>query len=69
MPTYDYIDLSTSFDIAKRFALRVSVNNLFERDPPLLPDSRNVLGLLRSNTLFRYDLLGRQIVVGATARF
>ncbi|MFG6283626.1 TonB-dependent receptor domain-containing protein [Sphingomonas sp. S6] len=69
VPAYDYIDLSTGFDIAKRFSLRVSVNNLFDRDPPLLPDSRNVLGLLRSNTLFRYDLLGRQIVVGASARF
>lgn len=69
VPAYDYIDLSTSFDVAKRFTLRLAVNNLFDRDPPLLPDSRSVLGLLRSNTLFRYDLLGRQIVVGATARF
>ncbi|WP_241491777.1 TonB-dependent receptor domain-containing protein [Sphingomonas endophytica] len=69
VPAYDYIDLATSFDVAKRFTLRVAVNNLFDRDPPLLPDSRSVLGLLRSNTLFRYDLLGRQIVVGATARF
>ncbi|MEH3121831.1 MAG: TonB-dependent receptor [Sphingomonas phyllosphaerae] len=69
VPAYDYIDLSTSFDVAKRFTLRLAVNNLFDRDPPLLPDSRSTLGLLRSNTLFRYDLLGRQIVVGATARF
>ncbi|MEH3159262.1 MAG: TonB-dependent receptor [Sphingomonas taxi] len=69
VPTYDYIDLSTSFDVAKRFTLRVSVNNLFDRDPPLLPDSRNVLGLLRSNTLFRYDLLGRQFVFGVSTRF
>lgn len=68
VPTYDYIDLSTSFDVARRFTLRLAVNNLFDRDPPLLPDSRSMLGLLRSNTLFRYDLLGRQIVVGATAR-
>ena len=69
IPAYDYIDLSASFDVAKRFSLRVAVNNLFDRDPPLMPDSRNVLGLLRNNTLFRYDLLGRQIVVGATTRF
>ena len=55
--------------MAKRFTLRIAVNNLFDRDPPLMPDSRNVLGLLRNNTLFRYDLLGRQIVIGATTRF
>nr|WP_246360697.1 TonB-dependent receptor [Sphingomonas abaci] len=69
IPTYDYFDLSTSFDIAKRFTLRFSVNNLFDRDPPLIPDSRQTLGLLRSNTLFRYDLLGRQIVMGVSTRF
>ena len=69
IPAYDYIDLATSFDVAKRFTLRIAVNNLFDRDPPLMPDSRNVLGLLRNNTLFRYDLLGRQIVIGATTRF
>jgi hypothetical protein len=42
---------------------------VFDKDPPLIPDSRNLLGLLRNNTLFRYDLLGRQFVVGATVRF
>ncbi|WP_243848286.1 TonB-dependent receptor domain-containing protein [Sphingomonas insulae] len=66
---YDYIDLSTSFDIAKSFTLRISVNNLFDRDPPVIPDSRNLLGLLRNNTMYNYDLLGRQIVAGASVRF
>ncbi len=66
---YDYFDLSTSFDISKQFTFRVSVNNLFDKDPPLIPNSRSVLGLLRSNTMFNYDLLGRQIVAGINARF
>lgn len=66
---YDYIDLSTSFDIAKRFSLRLSVNNLFDRDPPLVPDTRNLLGLLRNNTVFGYDQLGRQLVAGVVTRF
>ncbi|MGR6328248.1 TonB-dependent receptor domain-containing protein [Sphingomonas sp. XXL09] len=68
VPTYDYIDLSIGFDVAKRFGLSVSVNNLFDRDPPLVPDSRSLLGLLHSNTMFGYDLLGRQIAVGFNAR-
>jgi outer membrane receptor protein involved in Fe transport len=67
--SYSYFDLALSFDVVKRMNLRFSVNNVFDKDPPLIPDSRNLLGLLRNNTLFRYDLLGRQFVVGATVRF
>jgi iron complex outermembrane receptor protein len=66
---YDYIDLSMNFDVAKRFTLRFAVNNVFDTSPPLVPNSRSVLGLLRANTVFRYDLLGRQIVVGAAINF
>ncbi|WP_082457005.1 TonB-dependent receptor domain-containing protein [Sphingomonas sp. Leaf23] len=66
---YNYFDLAATFNVAKRYTLRLAVNNLFDRDPPLIPNSRSLLGLLRNNTLFRYDLLGRQIVAGATVRF
>lgn len=66
---YDYIDLSTSFDIDKRFTFRLSANNVFDKDPPLMPNARSVLGLLRSDTMFYYDLLGRQLVAGINARF
>ncbi|HEX8445725.1 MAG TPA: TonB-dependent receptor [Sphingomonas sp.] len=66
---YNYIDLSTSFDIAKQFTFRLSVNNVFDKDPPLVPNSRGVLGLLRNNTMFNYDLLGRQVVAGVNVRF
>lgn len=66
---YNYFDLAATFNVAKRYTLRFAVNNLFDRDPPLIPNSRSDLGLLRNNTVFRYDLLGRQIVAGATVRF
>ncbi|MES2336893.1 MAG: TonB-dependent receptor [Pseudomonadota bacterium] len=66
---YDYFDLSAAVNIAKRFSLRLAVNNLLDKDPPLLPNSRNVLGLLRANTVMRYDLLGRQIVAGIGLNF
>ena len=66
---YDYIDLSLAFDVAKRFTLRLAVNNVFDTDPPLVPNTRNLLGLLRSNTVFRYDLLGRQLVAGVGVNF
>ena len=66
---YDYFDLALTFDVGKRFTLRFSANNIFDRDPPLVPNARNLLGLLRNNTLFNYDLLGRQLNAGATVRF
>ncbi len=66
---YDYIDVSMGFEIAKRMTLRLSVNNVFDTDPPLVPNTRNLLGLLRSNTVFRYDLLGRQFVAGVGLNF
>ncbi len=66
---YDYIDLAFGFDIAKRYSLRLSGNNLFDTDPTLPPNARNVLGLLRNDTLMGHDLLGSQIVAGVTATF
>jgi hypothetical protein len=47
---------------------RVAANNILDRDPPLIPDSRSRIGLLRGNTIMGYDLLGRQIVAGVSVR-
>ncbi|WP_230770755.1 TonB-dependent receptor domain-containing protein [Sphingomonas sp. Leaf4] len=66
---YDYIDVAFAFEIAKRMTFRLSVNNVFDTDPPLVPNSRNLLGLLRTNTVFRYDLLGRNVVAGIGLNF
>ncbi len=66
--SYDWIDLAVGFDINKRMTFRVAANNLFDRDPPLVPDSRSTIGLLRGNTIMGYDLLGRQIVAGVSLK-
>ncbi|WP_066805316.1 TonB-dependent receptor domain-containing protein [Sphingomonas asaccharolytica] len=69
IPAYDYIDLALSFRVTKAYSFRVSANNLFDRTPPILPNSYNY-GLSRSNTLSaRYDSLGRQVAVGVTLNF
>jgi iron complex outermembrane receptor protein len=47
---------------------RLAANNVFDRDPPLIPDSRSRIGLLRGNTVMGYDLLGRQLVAGVSLR-
>jgi outer membrane receptor protein involved in Fe transport len=66
---YDWFDLTVGFDIAKQMTLRVTANNIFDRDPPIVPDSRATIGLLRTNSIMGYDLLGRQIAVGLSVRY
>jgi outer membrane receptor protein involved in Fe transport len=69
IPAYDYIDLALSFRVNKAYSFRISANNLFDKTPPILPNSYNY-GLSRSNTLSaRYDSLGRQLAVGVTLNF
>ena len=65
---YDWFDVALSFDINKQMTFRLAANNIFDRDPPLVPDSRARIGLLRGNTIMGYDLLGRQIVAGISLR-
>ncbi|MES3043991.1 hypothetical protein [Sphingomonas faeni] len=42
----------------------MAANNVFDRDPLFIPDSRSRIGLLCGNTVMGYDLFGRQLVVG-----
>lgn len=65
---YNWIDVALGFDINKRMSFRLAANNLFDRSPPIVPDSRARIGLLRGNTIMGYDLLGRQIVAGISLR-
>lgn len=66
---YDYFDLAMTFQIAKQFNLRLIANNLFDKSPPLFPNSYD-LTLSRNNTnSARYDGLGRQISVGVTVNY
>ncbi len=65
---YNWIDLAFSVDVNKQMTFRIAANNLFDRDPPLVPDSRSTIGLLRGNTIMGYDLLGRQIVAGVSLK-
>ncbi len=66
--SYNWIDVALSFDINKQMTFRLAANNVFDRDPPLIPDSRSRIGLLRGNTVMGYDLLGRQLVAGVSLR-
>ncbi len=65
---FNWFDLSLAFDVTKQMTFRLAANNIFDRDPPIVPDSRSRIGLLRSNSIMGYDLLGRQLVASISLR-
>ncbi|MGI8839629.1 MAG: TonB-dependent receptor domain-containing protein [Caulobacteraceae bacterium] len=67
IPAYNYFDLSGTYKVRPGVVVRAGINNIFDRDPPLL-DS-NVVGSGNPNTYSTYDLLGRAVFVGLTADF
>ncbi|WP_243652740.1 TonB-dependent receptor [Novosphingobium sp. PhB165] len=65
----NYFDLALTVRVNEQFSLRMSANNIFDKLPPLIPNSYSY-ALSRSNTLSaRYDSLGRQLAIGATVNF
>jgi len=64
-----YFDLALTLNVDKRFTMRLVANNLFDKNPPMVPNSYDI-SLARSNTIpQRYDSLGRNIVLGGTIKF
>ncbi|MGH8178527.1 MAG: TonB-dependent receptor domain-containing protein [Steroidobacter sp.] len=57
-----YIDLTGAMTFAEKYTLRVGVNNLFDKDPPLNGSATCPTGPCNGNTWPQvYDTLGRQI--------
>ncbi|MGH6695738.1 hypothetical protein [Sphingopyxis sp.] len=53
-----YVDLGARFKIDDRFMLFGNVNNVFDRDPPLITVNSTL-----------YDVVGRYVTVGARVDF
>ncbi len=69
IPTYDYIDMDVGFDLGSHVNLRLGVNNLFNREPPIVGFNANPL-LVNGNMLAAtYDTFGRYLFVGLTAKY
>jgi iron complex outermembrane recepter protein len=68
IPSYSYLDLSGIWDVSRNVQVRVAVNNVFDKDPPFVPQEVSAAagGL---NTFPAYDILGRNIFVGLRATF
>jgi len=67
LPSISYLDLSAIWTIHKGISLRAGVNNLLDRDPPLV--ATELTGAGSANTYPTYDVLGRELFVAVSARF
>jgi len=64
----NYLDLFAQWNVSKNFTLRGGVNNVFDRDPPLVSQAAPPYG--NGNTFPQaYDTLGRNFFVNVQAKF
>jgi outer membrane receptor protein involved in Fe transport len=68
IPNMSYIDLSAIYTIRAGLSVRAGINNLFNKDPPIVAVDYTG-GAGTPNTFPTYDLLGREAFVGFTAKF
>lgn len=67
LPAIDYVDLSALWSLGTGTTVRLGINNVLDKDPPLI--STEVSGTGGANTYPTYDTLGRQGFIGVTQRF
>jgi iron complex outermembrane recepter protein len=68
VPSYDYFDLDVGFDLGKHVSLRLGVDNVLDKQPPLVGFNLNPL-LVNGNMLApMYDTYGRYLFVSLTAK-
>ena len=69
IPSQSYFDLLFALPIKDSMTLRIGVNNIFDRDPPLI--SQSSLGGFGNGNTFpgTYDYLGRNVFVNLSADF
>jgi outer membrane receptor protein involved in Fe transport len=64
---YSYLDLAVAWNAYKGVQIRGGVNNLLDKDPPVVTSEITAGGA--ANTYETYDLLGRQVYLAVTAKF
>jgi iron complex outermembrane receptor protein len=66
---YDYLDLDSGIDVTEHLRVRLGVNNLTDRRPPVIGFAANPLLVNGNLAAGMYDPLGRYLFAGLTARF
>jgi len=70
IPDYNYFDLTGNWRVKDGLTFRAGVNNLFDKDPPIIAGVADQVGVGNGNTYPGvYDALGRQFFIGLTAKF
>jgi iron complex outermembrane receptor protein len=71
IPAYDYFDLSTDWNIREGVDFHAGVNNVLDKNPPLIFAGIAGPSQLGNGNTFpgTYDALGRQIFVGVTIKY
>jgi outer membrane receptor protein involved in Fe transport len=71
IPAYDYFDVAGTWTVREGVELRAGVNNVFDKDPPILDNSYIATPPFGNGNTFPqvYDALGRFIFVGATIKY
>jgi outer membrane receptor protein involved in Fe transport len=70
VPAYNYFDLNAQFDIERRYQLTFGVQNLFDKQPPLLGANAGGTGANSGNTFpSTYDPLGRSYSAAVRVKF
>jgi iron complex outermembrane recepter protein len=68
--SYSYIDLSGAATVASNVILRVGVNNVLDKDPPIVLSGDCPAGTCNGNTFSGvYDVLGRFLYAKVTVKF
>jgi iron complex outermembrane recepter protein len=67
MPGMNYLDLSMSWQAISNLQIRAGVNNVLDKDPPIV--ASNVATSGAANSYPTYDQLGRQLYLAFTAKF
>jgi iron complex outermembrane recepter protein len=68
LPNVSYFDVAATWHVQKWLDVRAGIDNLFDRDPPIITNP-SLQGGGEANTFATYDLLGRQVYVAFTAKF
>jgi outer membrane receptor protein involved in Fe transport len=63
VPAYTYYGLDASYRLGKSFTLRAGIDNIADKEPPIV---RGTSGVTSPTT---YDTVGRRFFVGASASF
>jgi len=70
IPSQNYIDLVFTARIEDHYAFRLGVNNIMDRDPPIVGSQACPAGICNGNAYTQvYDALGRYIFAGVTLDF